>query len=83
MRTWKWTLTASLLIGFSAMAQQTTHRIVLAEPRLRTAQPHPAAFAERAAARQHARAAGSDACRSLRPPPWTRSSIAPSSASMP
>jgi hypothetical protein len=24
MRTWKWTLTASLLLGFSTMAQQTT-----------------------------------------------------------
>ena len=27
MRTWKWMITASLLIGFSAMAQQTTHRL--------------------------------------------------------
>ena len=64
MRTWKWMLTASLLLGFSAMAQQTTAPASPSPAEMPPAQLEPGCIAEHSAAHdQHARAAGSDACR--------------------
>ena len=41
MRTWKWMITASLLIGFSAMAQQTTAPASSSAAPIPSAQPSP------------------------------------------
>jgi hypothetical protein len=41
MRTWKWMMTASLLIGFSAMAQQTTAPASSSAAPIPSAQPSP------------------------------------------
>ena len=64
MRTWKWTLTASLLIAFQRDGTADDSTSVVRAGRDAAGAAEPGCLAEHSASRdRHARASGSDACR--------------------